>query len=90
MAFSFFLSEISFGSGVLKEDVATMEWRDLVNGPTGETILFVVVCAGMDLNRFSIEADTASSKTIYSLASLTLQIFLIQHFKIQPSQTALN
>ena len=83
MAFSFFLSEISFVSGALKGDVATGEWvfqlcprRDLVNGPTGEATLFVVVCAGMDFNRFSIEADSASSKTIYSLTSLTLQILL--------------
>ena len=74
-----------------------MEWvfqlcprRDLVNGPTGEAILFVVVSAGMDFNRFSIEADSASSKTIYSLPFLTLQIFFIQHLKIQSSQTALK
>ena len=45
--------------------------RDLVNGPTGEAILIVVVSAGMDFNRSSIEADSASSKTIYSLTSLT-------------------
>ena len=64
--------------------------RDLVNGPTGEATLIVVVYAGMDFNRFSIEADSASSKTIYSLTSLTLQIFFIQHFKIQSSQTALK
>ena len=70
-----------------------MEWvfqlcprRDLVNGPTGEAILFVMVSAGMDFNRFSIEADSASSKTIYSLTFLTLQ----QPFKIQSSQEALK
>ena len=77
--------------------MATMEYvfqlrprRELVNGLTGEAILIVVVCAGMDFNRFSIEADSASSKTIYSYTFLTLQIFLIQHFKIQSSQTALK
>ena len=64
--------------------------RDLVNGPTGEATLIVVVSAGMDFNRFSIETDSASSKTIYSLTFLTLQIFLIQRFKIQSSQTALK
>ena len=53
--------------------------RDLVNGPTGEATLIVVVSAGMDFNRFSIEADSASSKTIYSLTFLTLQIFFFQH-----------
>ena len=64
--------------------------RDLVNGLTGEAILIVVVSAGMDFNRFSIEADSASSKTMYSLTFFTLQIFFIQHFKIKSSQTALK
>ena len=54
-----------------------MEWffrRDLVNGLTGEGILTVVVwcAAGKDFNTFSIEPDSASSKTIYFLTSLTL------------------